>query len=119
RTPGNRVERMHISDHLCANLRGRTVRPTSAARPPRVAAPSPNRPHFRVSLETMNTPAWWAITLLAFAACVPGGPSPDSADPPNVVLIISDDHGWTDYGFMDHPVVRTPNLDRLAAESLV
>lgn len=37
---------------------------------------------------------------------------------PNVVLIISDDHGWTDYGFMGHPHVRTPNLDRLASESL-
>lgn len=39
--------------------------------------------------------------------------------PPNVVLIISDDHGWTDYGFMGHPDVRSPNLDRLAARSLV
>ena len=38
--------------------------------------------------------------------------------PPNIVLIISDDHGWTDYGFMGHPTVRTPNLDRLASESL-
>lgn len=38
--------------------------------------------------------------------------------PPNVVLIISDDHAWTDYGFMGHPQVKTPRLDRLAAESL-
>jgi len=37
---------------------------------------------------------------------------------PNVVMIISDDHAWTDYGFMGHPHVRTPNLDRLAKESL-
>jgi len=42
-----------------------------------------------------------------------------AAAPPNVVLIISDDHGWTDYGFMNHPQVQTPNLDRLAAQSLV
>ena len=41
-----------------------------------------------------------------------------AADRPNIVLIISDDHAWTDYGFMGHPQVRTPNLDRLAAESL-
>ena len=40
-------------------------------------------------------------------------------NPPNVVLIISDDHGWTDYSFMGHPHVRTPHLDRLAAQSLV
>lgn len=36
---------------------------------------------------------------------------------PNVVLIISDDQAWTDYGFMGHPVIQTPRLDRLAAES--
>jgi uncharacterized sulfatase len=38
--------------------------------------------------------------------------------PPNIVLIVSDDHGWRDYGFMGHPHLRTPNLDRLAAQSL-
>jgi arylsulfatase A-like enzyme len=37
---------------------------------------------------------------------------------PNVVLIISDDQGAGDYGFQGHPHVRTPHLDRLAAESL-
>ncbi len=41
------------------------------------------------------------------------------AAPPNVVMIISDDQGWTDYGFMGHPHIRTPRLDQLAAESLV
>ncbi len=39
------------------------------------------------------------------------------ASPPNVVLIISDDQSWTDYGFMGHPVIETPHLDRLAARS--
>jgi arylsulfatase A-like enzyme len=42
-----------------------------------------------------------------------------AAAPPNIVLIISDDHGWTDYGFMGHKKVRTPNLDRLASQSRV
>jgi len=37
---------------------------------------------------------------------------------PNFVLIISDDQAWTDYGFMGHLHVDTPNLDELAAESL-
>ena len=40
------------------------------------------------------------------------------AAPPNVVLIISDDHHWGDYGFMGHPHIQTPHLDRLAAEGL-
>ena len=38
---------------------------------------------------------------------------------PNVVMIIGDDQAWGDFGFMGHPVIRTPNLDRLASQSLV
>lgn len=38
---------------------------------------------------------------------------------PNVLLIIADDQAWTDYGFMAHPRIRTPNLDRLAREGLL
>jgi arylsulfatase A-like enzyme len=38
---------------------------------------------------------------------------------PNVVLIISDDQAWTDYGFMGHRHIRTPNIDRLASQGLV
>ena len=41
------------------------------------------------------------------------------ARPPNVVLIIADDMAWTDYGFMGHPQIRTPRLDRLASQSLL
>ena len=40
-----------------------------------------------------------------------------AAPPPNVVFIISDDHAWTDYGFMGHRQIETPNLDKLAARS--
>jgi arylsulfatase A-like enzyme len=40
------------------------------------------------------------------------------AAPPNVVMIVSDDQGYGDYSFMGHPRIKTPNLDRLAAQSL-
>ena len=40
-----------------------------------------------------------------------------ATEKPNVILIISDDHGFNDYGFMGHPIVKTPQLDRMAAES--
>ncbi len=36
---------------------------------------------------------------------------------PNVVMIISDDQAWNDFGFMGHREIKTPNLDRLAAQS--
>lgn len=49
-------------------------------------------------------PCSWAVVL---------------AQRPNIVLIISDDQAWTDFGFMGHGVIATPHLDRLAAESAV
>lgn len=41
-----------------------------------------------------------------------------SSSPPNVVIILSDDHAWNDYGFMGSPHVDTPALDKLAAEGV-
>jgi uncharacterized sulfatase len=54
--------------------------------------------------------------LFCVAACAL--PRETAAAPPNVVLILSDDQAWGDYGFMGHPVVQTPNLDRFSRESL-
>lgn len=39
--------------------------------------------------------------------------------PPNVLMIVSDDQGWRDHGFMGSRQVRTPHLDRLAREGAV
>lgn len=36
--------------------------------------------------------------------------------PPNIVIIFADDLGYGDLGAQGHPTIRTPNLDRLAAE---
>jgi arylsulfatase A-like enzyme len=38
---------------------------------------------------------------------------------PNVILIISEDQGFPDYGFMGSKAVATPNLDRMASEGLL
>jgi uncharacterized sulfatase len=38
---------------------------------------------------------------------------------PNVLMIVADDQTWTDYGFMEHSSIDTPQLDRLAAQSAV
>ena len=40
-----------------------------------------------------------------------------AAESPNIVMIISDDQAWTDFGFMRHPHIKTPHLDRLAQQS--
>jgi len=40
------------------------------------------------------------------------------SDRPNIVLIVSDDHGCEAMGCYGNPVVRTPNLDGLAADGV-
>jgi uncharacterized sulfatase len=42
-----------------------------------------------------------------------------AAQRPNVVLILSDDQGWSDYGFMGHKDILTPHIDKLASQSAV
>jgi uncharacterized sulfatase len=54
-------------------------------------------------------------TLLLIAITFASG-EPAASSPPNVVMIVGDDMAWTDYGFMGHEHVQTPNIDRLASE---
>ncbi|MYJ74374.1 MAG: sulfatase-like hydrolase/transferase, partial [Gammaproteobacteria bacterium] len=44
--------------------------------------------------------------------------TPLMADKPNVILVMSDDQGWTQTGYYGHPLLRTPNLDDMAAKGL-
>ncbi|HAV62374.1 MAG TPA: hypothetical protein DCY13_08430 [Verrucomicrobiales bacterium] len=70
------------------------------------------------SLSTYATTAQYKdIKLRTLAAAKPTAST--GKRPPNIVMIISDDHAWWDYGFMGHPHVQTPRLDRLANESLL
>ena len=58
------------------------------------------------------------ISLIATGLC---GLAASSALPPkhpNVVLIITDDQGYGDFGFTGNPHVKTPVLDRFAGESV-
>ncbi len=58
---------------------------------------------------------------LALLLCCSCGAAPAEADlgqaPPNVVLIMTDDQGWGDFGFHGNPVLDTPSLDALAGDS--
>ena len=58
------------------------------------------------------------VLFLAMAALFFAAADTDAAGEktPNIVMIIGDDMGWGDYGFMGHEVIKTPNLDRLAKE---
>jgi len=57
--------------------------------------------------------------LLAVCGLLMHGIPLRAEQPPNIVFIISDDHAWTDYGFMGHPQIETPHLDALAKQSAV
>ena len=37
---------------------------------------------------------------------------------PNIVLVMADDQGWGQTGYYNHPVLKTPNLDAMAAAGL-
>jgi arylsulfatase A-like enzyme len=60
-----------------------------------------------------------AFTLALLGACATPESTPHGAapvPPPNVLLILSDDHRDDHLSCAGHPVLRTPSLDRLAAE---
>jgi arylsulfatase A-like enzyme len=66
----------------------------------------------------MRHPGLATAAALGFAtlgAGVPGRAAP-APRPPNVVIVVADDMGWGDLGAFGNPTIRTPRLDRMAAE---
>jgi arylsulfatase B len=53
---------------------------------------------------------------VALIAPVTTGPL-HAAEKPNIVFIITDDQGYGDLGYTGNPIIKTPNIDRLASES--
>ena len=60
-----------------------------------------------------NRAAVWAAI---WAACVWIPWALEAARPPNIVLMVADDLGWAELGCYGQQKIRTPHLDRLAAE---
>lgn len=56
--------------------------------------------------------------------CLPGiGAAPGHGQAaggrPNLVFLLTDDHRWDALGVMGHPIIKTPELDRLAGEGVL
>lgn len=58
-----------------------------------------------------------ALPVLLLAVFCLGTSLHLGASPPNILLIIADDQGYGDFGFMGNPLVRTPHIDDLANRS--
>jgi arylsulfatase A-like enzyme len=61
----------------------------------------------------MKTPWFVSLVLLVFGVA---NPALRAADPPNILLILTDDMGVGDLGCYGGTVAKTPCMDRLAAE---
>ena len=60
---------------------------------------------------------WVSLFLGAFSILIAQS-SLSARDQPNFVLIFCDDLGYGDLGSYGHPSIRTPNLDKMAADGM-
>ncbi|MCH7687048.1 MAG: sulfatase, partial [Planctomycetes bacterium] len=58
------------------------------------------------------------FVVFALSIRVPSLTAAQNQRPPNIVVIFADDLGYGDLGCFGHPTIRTPNLDRMAAEGI-
>lgn len=58
------------------------------------------------------------VWLTACLAAADTGAAAEPRRPPNVIVMLMDDMGWRDVGFMGNTFVETPHIDRLAREGL-
>lgn len=58
------------------------------------------------------------VTLLFGVLVFPKEIDGATGEKPNIILIMTDDQGWGQTGYYNHPVLKTPNLDAMAANGL-
>ena len=56
--------------------------------------------------------------LATLLCCAVAGSAPGADARPHVVFVMADDMGWGQTGYRGHPVLKTPNLDAMAANGL-
>ncbi|MBX7166661.1 MAG: arylsulfatase [Pirellulales bacterium] len=67
----------------------------------------------------MNNRPWLAVfVVLLVVVGAEVSPLAAAQPPPNIVFILADDLGWGDLGCYGQTKIRTPNIDRLAAQGM-
>ena len=84
-----------------------------------------DKDYSQISLTNLNNSIWILFVLsfcLMMHSCssISGKPASEaSTNPPNIILIIGDDHGYPYFGFMGADYVQTPHMDALASSGYV
>lgn len=76
----------------------------------------------RSATTTVSRTAYrWCVMLIAglFAGSSAANVQAVETRPPNFIVVLLDDLGWRDVGFMGNTFVETPDLDRLAKRGLM
>lgn len=66
----------------------------------------------------------YSISVIFFLACLFSGcdrqasNQQETATLPNIIFFLTDDHRFDAMGFMGHPFLETPNMDRMASEGI-
>ncbi len=60
-----------------------------------------------------------SMTAIVFAITVYGQPEQKKKGKPNIVLLLVDDLGWKDVGFMGSKYYETPNIDKLSQQGTI
>src|SRR5271156_197106 len=58
------------------------------------------------------------MSMMFVPACMANAPKKPAVTRPNVVFILTDDQGYGELACHGNPIIKTPNLDRLASQSL-
>ena len=66
------------------------------------------------SISILTTALW---LVLFFTACNKNGKN-STTKKPNIIFILTDDQRWDAIGFAGNPIIKTPNMDKMAGSGL-
>lgn len=69
-------------------------------------------------MHMKNTLSRFTAALVACLSAISTSSHADKKPTPNFVIFVADDMGWGDSATYGHPLIKTPNLDKLAAQGV-